>query len=163
MSSGIGRRCSSDLALLWLWRRPAAVAAIGPPDWELPYATGATLKSKKRKKKRKNGPLNGKLTLGLIHSLCVLKFLPNAHKRSAAQKRESPLILICDSYMKNETWRQKKVGIYHSYTMYKTVGGSFLEKEKSEERKDNCLLPTFSPYFFGGATSMACGNSRARD
>ena len=28
-----------DSALLWLWCRPAAVAAIGPLAWELPYAT----------------------------------------------------------------------------------------------------------------------------
>ena len=26
MSCGIGRRCGSDLALLWLWYRPAAAA-----------------------------------------------------------------------------------------------------------------------------------------
>ena len=29
-----------------LWCRPAAVAAIGPLAWELPYAVGAALKSK---------------------------------------------------------------------------------------------------------------------
>ena len=38
-----------DLALLWLWHRPAAVSLIGPLAWELPYATGAALKSKKKK------------------------------------------------------------------------------------------------------------------
>ena len=52
MSCGVGRRCGSDLAWLWLWRRPAAVALIGPLAWEPPYATGATLKKKKKKKKR---------------------------------------------------------------------------------------------------------------
>ena len=31
--------------------RPAAVAPIGPLAWELPYATGAALKSKKVKNK----------------------------------------------------------------------------------------------------------------
>ena len=36
-----------DPALLWLWYRPAAVALIQPLAWELPYATGATLKKKK--------------------------------------------------------------------------------------------------------------------
>ena len=53
MSSGVGRRCSSDPVLLWPWHRPAAVALIGPVDWELPYANGAAQKSKKKKKKKK--------------------------------------------------------------------------------------------------------------
>ena len=30
-----------DLALLWLWHRPAALAPIRPLAWEPPYATGA--------------------------------------------------------------------------------------------------------------------------
>ena len=30
MSCGVVRRCSSDLALLWLWRRLAATAPTGP-------------------------------------------------------------------------------------------------------------------------------------
>ena len=45
MSCGVVRRCSSDPALLWLWCRLAAVAPIGPPAWESPYAMGAALKS----------------------------------------------------------------------------------------------------------------------
>ena len=40
-----------DPALLWLWCRLAAVALIRPLAWEPPYATGAALKRKKRKKK----------------------------------------------------------------------------------------------------------------
>ena len=48
MSCGVGRTHSSDLMLLWLWRQLAAVAAIQPLAWELPYATGAALKSKRR-------------------------------------------------------------------------------------------------------------------
>ena len=31
-----------DLALLWLWHRPAATAPIRPLAWEPPHATGAT-------------------------------------------------------------------------------------------------------------------------
>ena len=31
----------NDPALLWLWRRPAAVALIRPLVWEPPYAAGA--------------------------------------------------------------------------------------------------------------------------
>ena len=36
--------------LLWLWRRPAAVALMGPLAWELPCAVGEALKKKKKKK-----------------------------------------------------------------------------------------------------------------
>ena len=39
-----------DLALLWLWCRPAATAVIGPLAWESPYAMSAALKKKKKKK-----------------------------------------------------------------------------------------------------------------
>ena len=46
----IGRRLGSDLLLLWLWCRPAAVAPIRGLAWEPPYAMGVALKSKKRKK-----------------------------------------------------------------------------------------------------------------
>ena len=47
MSCGVGRRRSSDPALLWLWHRLAAVAPTGPLAWEPPYATGETLEDKK--------------------------------------------------------------------------------------------------------------------
>ena len=53
MSCGIGQRCSLDLALLWLQRRPEATALIQPLAWEIPYATGAALKRQKKKKKKK--------------------------------------------------------------------------------------------------------------
>ena len=36
--------------LLWLWSRLAAEALIQLLAWEFPYATGAALKRKKRKK-----------------------------------------------------------------------------------------------------------------
>lgn len=47
-SCGVGRRCSSDPALLWLWYRPPAVAPIQPQAWEPPYAVGVALKRPKR-------------------------------------------------------------------------------------------------------------------
>ena len=53
MSCGIGRKHDLDLALLWLWHRPAAAAPIGPLAWEPPYAVGAALKRQKTKKKKK--------------------------------------------------------------------------------------------------------------
>ena len=44
MSCGVGRKCSSDPTLLWLWCRPAATVLILPRAWEPPYAVGAALK-----------------------------------------------------------------------------------------------------------------------
>ena len=60
MSCGVGRRHGLDLALLWLWPRPAAVAPIRPLAWEPSYAVaGVALKSKNRNenknKKQKDG------------------------------------------------------------------------------------------------------------
>ena len=54
MSCGVGCRHNLDLALLWLWRRPKAVALIRRLAWEPPYAAGAALKSKQTKKKLNN-------------------------------------------------------------------------------------------------------------
>ena len=42
-----------DLALLWLWCRPAATSPIRPLAWEPPYALGAAQKMAKRQKKKK--------------------------------------------------------------------------------------------------------------
>ena len=50
MSCGVGRRCSSDLALTWLWFRLAAVALIQLLAWELPNAVGAALKNQTKTK-----------------------------------------------------------------------------------------------------------------
>ena len=50
MSCGIAHRCSSDLALLWLWCRPAAAARLQPLAWELSYAAGVAQKRPKKKK-----------------------------------------------------------------------------------------------------------------
>ena len=53
MSCGVGCRRRSDLALLWLWHRPAATALIRPLAWEPPYAAGAAQEMAKRPKKKK--------------------------------------------------------------------------------------------------------------
>ena len=53
MSYCVHLRCGLDPAWLWLWYMPASVAPAQPPAWELLYATGATLKYK-RKRKRNN-------------------------------------------------------------------------------------------------------------
>ena len=49
-SCGVGCRHSSDLALIWLWHRAAAIATIQPLAWELPYATAVALKRPPPKK-----------------------------------------------------------------------------------------------------------------
>ena len=51
MSCGIGCRCGSDPALLWLWCRPAAVALIQPLARELPCAAYAAHLAVKKKQK----------------------------------------------------------------------------------------------------------------
>ena len=53
MSCGVDQRRGSDPALLWLWRKPAAIAPIGPQSWEPLYASGAALKRQKKKKQTK--------------------------------------------------------------------------------------------------------------
>jgi len=51
VSSGVGCRCGSDPALLWLWHRPVATALIQPLTWEPPYAVGVAQAMAKRQKK----------------------------------------------------------------------------------------------------------------
>jgi len=48
MSYGVGHRHDSDLALLWLWCRPVALAPVQPLAWEPPYTMGVALKSKNK-------------------------------------------------------------------------------------------------------------------
>ena len=50
VSCGVGHRHDLDLALLRLWRRPAATAPIRLLAWEPPYAASAALKSKQTNK-----------------------------------------------------------------------------------------------------------------
>ena len=54
---GLAQRIK-DLALLWLWCRPAATTLIRPLAWEPPYAAGAALKGQKTKKKKKKTQKN---------------------------------------------------------------------------------------------------------
>ena len=50
MSCGVGRRCGSDLARLWLWLwcRWVAAALTGPLAWQPPYAVSVALKRKNK-------------------------------------------------------------------------------------------------------------------
>ena len=53
VSCGVGCRHGLDLALLWLWCRPANIALIRPLAWEPPYAESVALEKTKKKKKKK--------------------------------------------------------------------------------------------------------------
>ena len=65
VSCGVGRRCSSDLALLWLWHWPAAIPLIRSLAWVPPYAVGAALKGQKKKE-------NEKITYGSVRRGAVV-------------------------------------------------------------------------------------------
>ena len=70
VNCGVGRRRSSDPALLWLWCGPAATAPIQPLAWELLYAAEAAQEMAKRQKnktKKKNNPLLGCDMLSFLH------------------------------------------------------------------------------------------------
>ena len=55
----MGCHCGWDpaLLLLWLWHRLAAAAPIQPLAWELPYATGAAIKTIAKTWKQPKCPL----------------------------------------------------------------------------------------------------------
>ena len=82
MSCHVGRRRGLDLALLWLWRKLAAVALIRPLAWEPPYAIGAALKRQKTKKvKNKNAEEVGAYMYDRGHyrgyNICIDEILGN--------------------------------------------------------------------------------------
>ena len=52
MSRDVGRRCGSDLALLWLWSRLEARAPIRPLTWEPPCAADVVLEKDKKIKNK---------------------------------------------------------------------------------------------------------------
>ena len=52
MICGVGHRRGSDVMMLWLWFRPAAVTPIGPLAGEPPYATDVVLQKKEKRKKK---------------------------------------------------------------------------------------------------------------
>ena len=62
MSCGVGQARGLDLALLWLWHRPAATAPIRPRAWKPPYAAGAALEDKKGHQKKKKKTMADKHT-----------------------------------------------------------------------------------------------------
>ena len=77
MSCGVGRRCSLNLVLLWLWPRMAAEALIQPLAWELSYAAGVALKrpkqTNKQTKNKNKKPLDVKLNINMFKMFKVIK------------------------------------------------------------------------------------------
>jgi len=57
VSCGVGHRLGSDLVLLWLWCRPAAIAPIRPLAWKPPYAADVAIIKEKEKEKERNNTL----------------------------------------------------------------------------------------------------------
>ena len=103
MSCGVGRRHGSDLALLWLWHRPAVVAPIQPLAWQPPYAVVEALKKRQKTKKQKT------YTSGNICAPWDQVCLEKVQCRS----RENILTVILDSYQrqaftKNLAWNHPK-------------------------------------------------------
>ena len=60
----VDHRHGSDLALLWLWRRPMATVLIRPLAWKPPCASGAALK---RQKTKNPTPLTKKNIVNSLH------------------------------------------------------------------------------------------------
>ena len=84
-----GHRHGSDSTLLWLWRGMAATTPIRPLAWEPPYAEGAAVERKKKKKKVTH-PNNRKIksktwvsslsvTLLLLYEITEYLFLLTLH------------------------------------------------------------------------------------
>ena len=75
MTCGVSHRQGSDLVLLWLWHRLAAVAPIRLLAWELPHAKGLALKrhpppKKKEGKENQTPPENAVLYFHISRPLC---------------------------------------------------------------------------------------------
>ena len=78
----IGRRSGSDLVLLWLWRRLAAVTLIKPLAGKLQYASGAAVKTNKKKKQKHLV----KLYTFFFLSFCLFRAAPSANGGSQARE-----------------------------------------------------------------------------
>ena len=77
MRRGIGCRRGWDPALLWLWRRAAAMAPIRPLAWEPPYALGVAL----GKANQINNQIN-KPPFVTYCKLTILSFFKNPYESS---------------------------------------------------------------------------------
>ena len=103
MSCGVGHRHGSDLALLWLWHRLAAVAPMRPLDWEpgnlrmLQVWTSKDKKEKKKKKKKKKQLCHPEIPL--------LGIYPN---KASIEKHTCIPVFIEALFTIARTWKQPK-------------------------------------------------------
>ena len=89
MISRVGCRCGSDLVLLWLWCRPAAIAPIQPLALEPLYAASLALKRKKKKKKKESGTVTA---MAQVQSLA--QELPHALVRPKSNQASKQAIWV---------------------------------------------------------------------
>ena len=78
--SGVGHRCDSDPALLWLWHRLAAAAPIWPPCLGTSICLGCGPKKTKQKQKQKQNLRSNSFFLmlpsfTLFFMLCIMMTL----------------------------------------------------------------------------------------
>ena len=85
VSCGIGHRCSSDLALLWLRHRLAAAALTRSLAWELPYASDMA------KEGREGGRNEGRK--GKNWKLATRFYCPKSHLSDKLKKNHRVTVL----------------------------------------------------------------------
>ena len=94
MSCGVGCRCGSEPALLWLWCRLAATAPIGPLAWKPPYAVGVAQEmAKKGKKKKKEEEEKEEEGLAFLLLLGAGAAPPTCHRAARPQPFVRPRLL----------------------------------------------------------------------
>ena len=102
MSCGVGCRCGSDPALLWLWHRPGAASMIWPLAWELPYVAGVNLKRKKKITdfiKGKNLNINS-FKFFVNHFTCRCVFLTCLWEKVSSMSYSSTILILPPNSLK---------------------------------------------------------------
>ena len=99
--------CGSDLALLWLWCRPAPAAPLRPLAWELPYAVGD---EDFRVYKLVNWPLDcGELVKERVQPPTTHKFISSGHISHSSLLSECVSLFPFQSYgVTFQFWKRLK-------------------------------------------------------
>ena len=116
VSCGVGRRCGSYPALLWLWCRLAATALIRLLAWEPPYATGTVLEKAKRqqqKKKIRNFPLQSPSFT--LDPCSLYQPLPSSTTPTQPLKTAFLLCFYEFDFLLNSAYTMIPCGICHSF------------------------------------------------
>ena len=74
--------------LLWLWRKPAAIAPIRPLAWEHPYATSAGPKKQKTNKQKTESFLFLKPNFVYEIQIHRVDLKQNKNKKQQQQKKQ---------------------------------------------------------------------------